>query len=131
MNQDLLRVLEQITAEEQLILSGKSSVEKERYTTGKEFVIDSKKMLEKGKLIDVRTHTRFIPFPKHKHNYIEIIYMCTGSTTHIINDSSKVVLKAGDLLFLNQNSYQEILPAGENDIAINFIVLPEFFDVAF
>ncbi len=131
MNQELLRVLEQITAEEQLILSGNLSVEKERYTTGKEFVIDSKKMLEKGKLIDVRTHTRFIPFPKHKHNYIEIIYMCTGSTTHIINDTSKVVLKAGDLLFLNQNSYQEILPAGEKDIAINFIVLPEFFDVAF
>lgn len=128
---ELLRKLEKITREEEIILSGKNSVEKTLYTTKKEFVIDSRKMLEKGKLIDVRTHTRFTHFPKHKHNYVEIIYMCTGSTTHIINDTSQVVLKAGDLLFLNQNAYQEILPAGEKDIAINFIVLPEFFDVAF
>lgn len=88
-------------------------------------------MLARGKLIDIRTHTRFIRFPKHKHNYIEIIYMVSGTTTHIINDSRQVVLNPGDLLFLNQNAYQEILPAGMEDIAINFIILPEFFDVAF
>lgn len=131
MNQELLHKLEKITEEESLILSGKNSVEKNIYTSKKDFVIDSKKMLDKGKLIDVRTHTRFIHFPKHKHNYIEIIYMCSGSTTHLINDTSRVVLQKGDMLFLNQNAYQEILPAGEKDIAINFIVLPEFFDVAF
>lgn len=34
--------------------------------------------------------------------------------------------KKRDLLFLNQNVEQEILPAGEQDIAVNFIVLPEF-----
>lgn len=88
-------------------------------------------MLARGKLIDIRTHTRFIRFPRHKHNYIEIIYMVSGTTTHIINDSRQVVLNPGDLLFLNQNAYQEILPAGMEDIAINFIILPEFFDVAF
>ena len=57
--------------------------------------------------------------------------MCSGQTTHIINSSSKVVLQEGDLLFLNQHTFHEILPASLNDIAINFIVLPEFFDVAF
>ena len=131
MNVELIHRLEKITKEEELILSGKISVVKNIYTTKKDFIVDSKKMLEKGKLIDVRTHTRFTHFPKHRHNYIEIIYMCTGSTTHIINDMSQVVLEEGDLLFLNHNAYQEILPAREKDIAINFIVLPEFFDVAF
>ncbi len=131
MNAELLHRLEKITKEEELILSGKNSVEKNLYTTKKDFIIDSRKMLDKGKLIDVRTHTRFAHFPKHKHNYVEIIYMCKGSTTHIINDISRVILEEGDLLFLNQDAYQEILPAGKNDIAINFIVLPEFFDVAF
>ena len=57
--------------------------------------------------------------------------MCSGTTTHIINESTRVVLDTGDLLFLNQNAAQEILPAGEDDIAVNFIVLPEFFDRAF
>lgn len=131
MNSDLLQRLEKITKEEELILSGQNSVIKNLYTKSKEFIVDSEKMLEKGKLIDVRTHTRFAHFPKHKHNYVEIIYMCKGSTTHIINDLSRVVLEEGDLLFLNQNAFQEILPAGAYDIAINFIVLPEFFDVAF
>jgi AraC-like DNA-binding protein len=131
MQKELLEQLKRITVEEQAILKGNHSVEKGIYTAGKEFVIDSKKMLAKGKLIDIRTHTRFVHFPKHRHNYIEIIYMCSGQTTHLINGTSEVVLKAGDLLFLNQNAYQEIQPAGFDDVAINFIVLPEFFDVAF
>lgn len=54
--------------------------------------------------------------------------MCAGSTTHIINDTDRIVLEAGDLLFLSQSATQEILPAGEDDIAVNFIILPEFFD---
>jgi len=131
MQEILLNQLKTITAEEQAILDGNKDIEKEIYTAGKEFVVDSRKMLEKGKLMDIRIHTRFTHFPKHRHNYIEIIYMCSGQTTHIINDSSEVVLKAGDILFLNQNAYQEIKPAGIDDIAINFIVLPEFFDLAF
>lgn len=48
--------------------------------------------------------------------------------THILNGTDKLVLQEGDLLFLNQNASHEILPAGENDIAVNFIILPEFFD---
>ena len=57
-----------------------------------------------------------------------MVYMCAGTTTHIINGSNELVLKEGDLLFLNQNVYHEILPAGEEDLAVNFIILPEFFD---
>ena len=40
-------------------------------------------------------------------------------------------MRQGELLFLNQYVEHEILPTGEEDLAINFIVLPEFFDVAF
>ena len=85
MNGQLMAVLEQITGEEQAILDGRSQVSQSLYTDSRDFVIDSDKMLEKGKLMDIRTHTRFVHFPKHKHNYIEIIYMCSGKTEHIIN----------------------------------------------
>lgn len=132
MDKNLMDILEQITAEEQAILDGSSTeVSRTLYTSGRDFVIDSDKMLEKGKLMDIRTHTRFIHFPKHKHNYVEIIYMCSGETVHIINDHDKVILKKGEILFLNQNCYHEIMPAQEGDIAVNFIVLPQFFDEAF
>ena len=131
MNQDLMHTLEQITGEEQEILDGRTQVRKTLYTAGSDFTIDSRKMLEKGRLIDVRTHTRFIDFPRHKHNYIEIMYMCRGRTTHIINNGDRVTLETGDLLFMNQHCSHEVLPAGKDDIGINFIILPEFFDVAF
>ena len=131
MDSELLKSLRMITPEEQKILDGKTDVEKSLYSTTKEFVIDSGKMLERGKLIDLRPNTRFVHFPKHRHNYVEIIYMCSGTTTHIINGQTTITLKQGELLFLNQNASQEILPAGENDIAINFIILPEFFDMSF
>ena len=131
MNSDLLNSLRVITPEEQKILDGNVDVEKSLYSTTKDFVIDSGKMLERGKLIDLRPNTRFVHFPKHRHNYVEIVYMCSGTTTHIINDQTTITLKQGELLFLNQNASQEILPAGEDDIAINFIILPEFFDMSF
>jgi len=45
---------------------------------------------------------------------------------HIVN-GVRVELSAGELLLLGQNALQEILPAGEDDIAVNFIIRPEFF----
>ncbi len=131
MQQELLAQLKEISPEEQDILEGKTEVERSIYTGRREFVINGKRMLERGKLIDIRIHTRFIHFPRHSHDYIEIIYMCSGTTTHIINGSEKVVLNKGDLLLLNRNASHEIYPAREDDIAVNFIVLPEFFDKAF
>lgn len=127
MNQELLNYLKPITEEEQAILDGQDDIQKELYTSGRDFVVDSEKLLERGRLVEIRPHTRFAHFPKHRHNYVEMIYMCCGETTHILNDSETVVLEEGDLLFLNQNISQEILPARENDIAVNFIILPQFF----
>ena len=130
MQQALLEHLRKITEEEQRILDGASEVDQGLYTSGKDFTVDSAKMLEEGKLIAVRTHTRFVHFPSHRHNFIEVLYVCEGSLTNIIG-GKEVVIEAGELLFLNQFTRHEILPAGKNDIAINFMILPEFFDVAY
>ena len=131
MDAKLLEQLRKITREEQAVLEGNPVVQRNLYTSGKDFVVDSEKMLEKGKLIDIRTNTRFVHFPAHRHNYIEMIYMCAGESTHIINKSAHINLKEGDLLLLNQYVTQEILPTGHGDIAVNFMVLPEFFDRTF
>jgi len=122
--------LADITPEEQRLLSG-NPVDKANYASGRVFEIDSAKMLENGKLIAIRPHTRFADFPRHTHNYIEIMYMCSGNTTHIINDNTAITLRAGELLFLNQHACHSIKKAGADDIAVNFIVLPQFFDVAY
>ena len=130
MNQTLLTHLSEITEEEQAILSGSTQIQRELYTTDDSTVFDSHRLLAQNKLITFRTHTRFIHFPKHRHNYVEMIYMCSGSTTHIINDCERIVLREGEILLLNQNAAHEILPAGMNDVAVNFLILPEFFTQA-
>ena len=130
MQQALLDHLRVVTEEEQRILDGVAEVDKDLYTSGKDFTVDSAKMLSEGKLIAVRTHTRFVHFPSHRHNYIEVLYVCQGQLTNIIG-GKEVVIHAGELLFLNQYTRHEILPVGEEDIAINFMILPEFFDVAY
>ncbi len=127
MNKDILKALIPITDEEQAILDGKTKINRSLYMENSANIINSKKLLSEGKLITIRPHTRFIHFPEHSHDYIEVIYMCQGSTTHIINEEA-LTLKEGELLFLPQSSKQEILPAGGNDVAVNFIILPEFFD---
>ena len=88
MNREILDRLSVITEEEQEILSGRQGIDPTRYTEKKELVIDSGKMLEHGKLIRIRPHTRFVHFPKHRHNYVEVIYMCQGQTTHIIDGNA-------------------------------------------
>ena len=129
MKEEILEQLRKITAEEQKLLQeGEKRIQKELYTSSEEFTVDSEKMLEKGKLITIRTHTRFAAFPNHSHNFIEIMYMCSGKTVHRINHTSEVVLQTGDLLFLGQNSCHEIQAAGVEDIGINFMILPRFFD---
>ena len=127
MNREILRYLTPITDEERAILGGRHTVDASLYTDGEGNVISSKKMLRDGKLISIRTHTRFIHFPEHTHDFVECVYMCAGKTVHLIN-GAEITLRQGELLFLGQNARQEILPASEQDIAVNFIILPRFFD---
>ena len=93
---------------------------------GNKNTINSKKLLEAGKLITLRPHTRFIHFPPHTHDYVEVVYMCTGQTVHIVN-GSQIALCQGELLFMNQSATHEICRAEASDVAVNFIVLPDFF----
>ena len=123
---EILDRLIPITEEERRALSGEG-VDKSIYTNHGGSVIRQRKLLEDGRLISVRTHTRFVHFPEHTHDFIEAVYMCRGKTTHIIN-GKELTLGEGELLFLGQNAKQEILPADEGDIAVNFIIQPQFFD---
>lgn len=129
MNIELLRKLKEITFEEQRLLDGESNIDRDIYMESSKNIVNSKKMLNDGKQITIRPHTRFVHFPKHTHDFVEIVYMCSGKTVHIIN-GKEIELKTGELLFLCQGATQEIFPAELDDIAINFIILPEFFDSA-
>ena len=129
MHAEIIERLRGITGEEQAILDGRTTIDRDLYMQGQNTTINSRKMLAAGKLITVRPHTRFIDFPEHKHDYVEVIYMCSGESTHIVN-GREVHLAQGELLFLSQSATHEVRKTSELDVAVNFIVLPDFFSTS-
>ena len=127
MRKEILESLSRLTAEEQQIIAGSSDISKDLYTSEDEFVVDSAKLLEKGKLIALRPHTRFAYFPVHRHNYIEMLVMLKGNLTTSIVDGDTLFLSEGDILLMNRHARHEIMPCSKDDIAVNIIILPEFF----
>ncbi|WP_078434896.1 AraC family transcriptional regulator [Metabacillus halosaccharovorans] len=130
MSANLLHELLQLNDEEKLMLQQKKEVQKELYTSQEPFIVEGERFLNQNKMIMVRKHTRFVHFPKHKHNYIEVNYVFNGSLTQTVGNE-RIELKKGDLLFLNQHIEHELESCNEEDIIINFIIKPEFFTFIF
>lgn len=130
MKKEILSKIMELTEEEQEILAGRKSVDRSLYTDDKNFIIDKNKLLLPEQLISVRKHTRFIDFPMHKHNYVELSYVYMGQMTQIV-DGSEITLQEGELMILNQVISHEIKAVGPEDIIINFIIKPEFFQYIF
>lgn len=122
MREDLIERLVKYTYDNpSLLLEGKNRDER--------IIVEGGRLMKKEKLIAVRADTNTSHFPEHSHDYVEVVYVYRGSKTNIIN-GEKVVLRKGDILFLSQNCRQENLPSTDEDIAVNFIVLPHFFERA-
>ena len=47
----------------------------------------------------MRPHSRFVEFPEHRHNYVEMMYVVQGNITHII-EGKELTLHKGDVLML-------------------------------
>lgn len=126
LNKMLLQKLSALTDEERKILAGERQIDRSLYMDGSRDVISGDKLLPSGRIITIRPHTRFVAFPEHSHDYVEMVYMCSGETRHTVN-GTVIVLREGELLMLGQHARQAIAPAGEGDVAVNFIVRPAFF----
>ena len=75
MNQALLQKLSAVTEEEKRILAGETQIDRSIYMDGSRDVISGDKLLPSGRIITVRPHTRFVAFPEHSHDYVEMVYM--------------------------------------------------------
>ena len=125
LKQDILEKLVYFTDEEIDNLNGRNTVDRSIYLSADSHIIDCYKLLEEHQQLGVRKHTRFIEYPMHKHNYIELMYVYGGSMTHIINEQ-QITIYEGELLLLNQNIEHSIEYCHENDIIFNFIIRPEY-----
>ncbi len=77
--------------------------------------------------ISLRVHPMIISFPEHTHDYIEIMYVYSGSITHKIADSY-VTLTGGELLILSHGAKHSIEPSGPDDLGVNLIISPEMWE---
>lgn len=128
MRRELLDELMTVSEEESKYRAGQNLIERQLYSGESIDEIDREKLLKRGRFITVRPHSRFVDFPEHRHNYVEIMYVVQGRITHVI-EGKELVMQSGDVLMLNQYVAHSIKRAEYNDIGINFIALPEFFEI--
>ena len=75
--------------------------------------------------ISLRIHTRFLPFPAHNHDFVELMTVVSGSITHRIGGQS-IILGEGDILMMNKHVVHSIDATDERDIGINIIISDAF-----
>lgn len=129
MNQQLLERLGALTEEERRLKAG-LPLEREDYAQGSSFIFSSQKLLPPSRMITIRPHTRFAAFPAHSHDYVEILYMLRGQTVHDLPGREPLTLACGELLMINCQATHAIRLCGEENVGVNFIVQPAFFDEA-
>ena len=79
-----------------------------------------------GRRIVLYRHPNGVGVSAHSRAYVELLYMCRGTSHHRIG-GAEVELAEGELLLLGQNTPQELLPLAEDTLAVSFFIKPEFF----
>lgn len=87
-------------------------------------VYKSTNKIPEGHIVGLFKNNSAKPFvPQHKHEFIEIIYVVSGTATEYI-DSISYDVRRGDMLFINYNSVHSLC-ANEGYLFFNVCFLPE------
>ena len=86
MEEYLIARLSVMTEEVRRLLDG-GELERSIYTAEDDFVINEARLRGGKGSISVRTHTRYADFPRHRHNYLEMMILLEGSITHVFDAS--------------------------------------------
>lgn len=116
-----------LTPEEEEYLT-ENKVDLKLYSETRDEIFNFNKLVGSERLISMRKHTRFVEFPRHRHDYIELIYVKNGSLTNNVNND-KIVMKAGDIFLMNQEVYHSIDKTSYEDEIYNFLIHPNYFKV--
>lgn len=127
MDEELLKFLRNTSEEKNGIIKDASSILSYYVKETKSNVVDKNMVIESGRLMGLYCQPPHVAIPDHSHNYVELVYMYSGSTTQVINKTESIILETYDLLLLRQGTSHAIEPAGVDDIAVHFFLMPEFF----
>ena len=91
------------------------------------YVFEDEYFLKSGELMGLYRQDRYSPVYAHRHNYVELCYVWSGRSRQVICGES-VNLGRGALCIFDMAASHTIAAAGEDDILINVLMRPEFFD---
>ncbi|MCI1946409.1 MAG: AraC family transcriptional regulator [Clostridium luticellarii] len=94
------------------------------------WVINNSKLMKKSEDISIHKHDRFVEFKSHKHDYLEMMFVYSGSIKQII-EGENIEIKKGEILLMDMNVEHSIKEAKEDDIAVNILIKKEFFNWVF
>ena len=126
MEKYLLETLSRESEEETGILGGEL-LNRKMYSGSDDFVVNEARLFGAGRSISARTHTRYVNFPEHRHNYVEMMIVLSGSITHEIDDK-ELTLEKGELLLMNKHVAHSVRRSGKEDIGVNIIMSDSFID---
>ena len=126
MNKDLLEYLEKVNAQEEKLLKGEKPVLSYFTKDADSRIFDAESVMTPMTMIDLLKQPRFVPVPAHTHNYLELVYVCSGTSTQTIDGGPELTLAENELLFLPPGASHAVSAAGFHDISLNFLILPAF-----
>ena len=102
------------------------------YSKSGRFIIERRTMSsrstgEPASPIVLRPHPRFSSFPEHTHDYVELMYVCSGSITHNICNKN-ITVQAGDIIALGKNTKHSISASSGSDVGVNLIISADLFE---
>lgn len=138
---ELLRVLDEDTKEEKEILSSNNMGMRKinGYFNESSIIINDddkgintsfpNEELSMNKFV-IRRKLRYCTINEHRHEYIEIIYVLKGEFEQSI-EGKKYKMKKGDFCIFDKNTRHSCEAINENNIVINILITPKFFDGVF
>jgi AraC-like DNA-binding protein/quercetin dioxygenase-like cupin family protein len=99
-------------------------------TSSKTYLFEDHSFLSSYESIGVYKQDRFQPVPPHRHNYIELLYVWSGSCSQTIN-GQRIECIQGDVCILDTKTTHSVDEAGEKDIIVNILMRKEFFASTF
>lgn len=120
-------ILEKLSKEsdEEIGIKEGEMLNRKIYSSGESFVVNERRLFAGNEGISVRTHTRYVDFPAHKHNFVEMMIVLSGKITHEI-EGEIITLSKGEILILNKHASHSIKRSGEKDIGVNVIMSDGF-----
>lgn len=114
MDTALMRVIEEVSIREGLRI----------HTEDEEML---KPPPEAPTMVNCVVHPLNVDYRPHTSTILEMMYVCQGSITHIINDQEIRVLEK-QILLTSPGTTHAVLPTSRGDLAVNITASPAFFE---